>query len=465
MAGGEEPEEIEVFVCQAGTCRAHGSEAVLTEIEELGKAVGTHCSVRPTGCVGYCSQAPNAVVRKHGGTAREQIEVETKIRSLEASIKVVERATGRMPRLEDPELSGRFAKMRAHRAREHARELSHWNAALRGLQEDCVEQPELLPQLKELLGSAGFKDGVIGEAISGPIKDYTQWTLDSMTPVSRHSVVYTYRCKDRKRGTPHPRGRGRKPELKTWHTTLLAEVGPNSEGPLPWVEREYTPVSTAAEWEKGRVDLLVKIYPLGSATSWLHKTAPPTVWLSKPVKTLGVPSLSADASSAFSPKSVLLLLAGTGVVALPQILHHRDPMNKLGLATHRRDQLRVPIDCVLSFRADDVLMLPQLAKWCTGGEEAGVRDCTLLLTDANTDTPPFPDVSGGDKQDALETLKDLANARIITSRSTADIVAHAVGQMARPCRVVVSGPDGFNSAARKILAPLLDEEAVTILSA
>ncbi len=28
-------EEVEVFVCQAGTCRRHGSEAVLAEIEEL----------------------------------------------------------------------------------------------------------------------------------------------------------------------------------------------------------------------------------------------------------------------------------------------------------------------------------------------------------------------------------------------------------------------------------------------
>ena len=104
-------------------------------------------------------------------------------------------------------------------------------------------------------------------------------------------------------------------------------------------------------------------------------------------------------------------------------------------------------------------------QWCTDGEEAGVRDCTLLLTDANIDTPPFPELSGGDKQAALETLKDLANARTVTSRLTTGIVAHAVGRMTRPCRVLVSGPDGFNSAAREMLAPLVDEEEITILSA
>ena len=41
------------------------------------------------------------------------------------------------------------------------------------------------------------------------------------------------------------------PEQVTWHTTLLAEVGRNEEGPLPWVERDYTPVSGAKEWEQG----------------------------------------------------------------------------------------------------------------------------------------------------------------------------------------------------------------------
>ena len=45
--------------------------------------------------------------------------------------------------------------------------------------------------------------------------------------------------------------------------TLLAEVGPNAEGPLPWVEREYTPVSSAKQWELGKCELLVKVYPGG----------------------------------------------------------------------------------------------------------------------------------------------------------------------------------------------------------
>ena len=61
------------------------------------------------------------------------------------------------------------------------------------------------------------------------------------------------------------------PEPITWHTTLLAEVGANAEGPLPWVERDYTPISTAKQWEQGRVEILIKIYPGGAATPWLRR--------------------------------------------------------------------------------------------------------------------------------------------------------------------------------------------------
>lgn len=46
--------------------------------------------------------------------------------------------------------------------------------------------------------------------------------------------MFHFRSDDLKRGTPNPRGGGRSPPKgKTWHTTLLGEVGWNDEGPLP----------------------------------------------------------------------------------------------------------------------------------------------------------------------------------------------------------------------------------------
>merc|ERR1719277_1544154 len=89
--------------------------------------------------------------------------------------------------------------------------------------------------------------------------------------MTKHSAVYHFTSKDKARGTPNPRGRGRTVWHKTWHTTLLADVGTNSEGPLPWIERDYTPISTAKEREQGKCDILIKIYDTGLATSWLHR--------------------------------------------------------------------------------------------------------------------------------------------------------------------------------------------------
>ena len=79
-----------VHVCHASSCLNRGSEAVLTEIEELANAAGVNCTVKPSGCLGYCDQAPNALVQRRGSET-----VHVKIRSLEQSADVVRAAKGR----------------------------------------------------------------------------------------------------------------------------------------------------------------------------------------------------------------------------------------------------------------------------------------------------------------------------------------------------------------------------------
>ena len=157
------------------------------------------------------------------------------------------------------------------------------------------------------------------------------------------------------------------------------------------------------------------------------------------------------------------------VVALPQLLTHRDPQRQLAIATPRRDQLHVPIDVIISCREDDVLLLPQLAQWCadaSGGEARGVRHCTLLLTPPNKGEPIFPDAASGDAAEAEGALHGLPNARILRAQLNAEILTEATARMPQPCRVVVSGPGGFNSAAREMLLELVDdEEQITTLSA
>jgi ferredoxin-NADP reductase len=367
--------------------------------------------------------------------------------------------------------TARFAALRAARARAEHRSALHWNRALKGLAEQVRTEPDLRPEHEELLAAAGFPDGVPPGATLAAARtptSYAEWSLMSRREVSKHSAVYRFECRDRSRGTPHPRGGGRRPEPCTWHTTLLAAVGANDEGPLPWIEREYTPVSTAKEWEQGKVNILIKIYPRGAATSWLHKDEPGKVRLSKPVRTLSVPGLVPHGRGAPKPKSVLLLLAGTGCVALPQVLAHRDPLYKLGLSVPRRQQLHVPIDAVLSFRADDVLLVDEVAERCRQhlrDARKGLRRATLLLTSPNEGPAPFPKCTRGTAALAEAALREVENASVQRSRLSAAIVAEAIERMPKPCRVVVSGPSGFNSAAREMLSRVVDQDSVTVLSA
>jgi len=450
----------EVLVCHASTCRERGGEAVLTEIEELAATVGG-CSVHAVGCLGYCNQAPNVLIRPAEGGETVRVRVST----LERSADVVARATGVAPDLDDETVKARTAGLRAARARDRARSVFKWNAALKGLQGGM--------ERREILEVAGFLDGSDLAKMPDAICDYTRWTLDACAPVSKHSARFVFSSTDRKRGTPHPRGRGRMIAPVTWHTTLLAEVGANAEGPLPWIERDYTPVSTAHDWEQGRVELVVKIYENGLATSWLAKVpVGATVWLSRPVETLRVPYLVADGMAyKFRPASVLLVLAGTGVVALPQVLAHRDPSHKLRISTARRDQLKVPIDLVLSFREDDALLVEDVATFCReaaddaqGGAATGVRNLELLLTPAAADgRPPYPEAAA---PDAFAALNASQNATITRARLDAPRLAEAYARMPQPCRVVVSGPDAFNRAARAALIGLVEEEDdLTLLSA
>ena len=100
-----------------------------------------------------------------------------------------------------------------------------------------------------------------------------------------------------------------------------------------------------------------------------------------------------------------------------------------------------------------------------------IRRCaTLLLTPAATSTHAFPTADTGDGAEAEALLSDLPNATVRRGhRLSADVVSDAYGRMPRPCRVVVSGPGGFNSAAREMLAEVMSAEdvgeQVTILSA
>jgi len=493
------------------------------EIEELAKGLG-QCTVRPSGCLGNCNQAPNAIIVKS-----RQESLCARIRDVERSAAVVQQATGRAPNMEDPERTQRLGDARQMRIREEARKSNKWNAALNGFAEHIARSSgnkrlQLQFEHSRLLSSAGhlelaaesvaevahavpdedevwaeyaqilaklgradkvdeirkmFPEGLrLGKCepektryTNGhySIENYSLWVLDAVTVVSKHSAVYHFSTKDLKRGTPNPRGRGRTVWPKTWHTTLLAEVGQNGEGPLPWIERDYTPISSAKAWESGKVDILIKIYATGLATSWLSKKPVGCkVWLSKPARTLGIPSLAPDIVQAklTRPASVLLVLAGSGIVVASQVLQHQDPATNLGVNT---PGLLVPVNLIYSCRKDDVCMVADLTAWCRSGLTSnglprGLMRGTLLLTESQAEgsAAPFPDGKDPD----FEEFEALANTSVLQTRLSTKLLIEELSRMQSPCRIVVSGPETFNAAVRSMLVSSgVDTDAITILEA
>ena len=182
----------------------------------------------------------------------------------------------------------------------------------------------------------------------------------------------------------------------------------------------------------------------------------------------------------FRPRSVLLLLAGTGIVALPQILAHKEPHRLLGIPVPKSKQMQCAVDLIASFREDDVLLLQEIKQACVEGARPhprfrGLRSCTLLLAkekkgEGGVGGPPFGDVHReNDSMNYHVLLKDLPNAKVRHSRITKDIVADAIERLDYPapqCRIVVSGPDSFNNAARGFLGDCgVGSKQITILSA
>jgi ferredoxin-NADP reductase len=525
-----------------------GSEAVLVEIEELASSVGA-AVVRSSGCLGNCSQAPNAIVVSDGDE-----KLFAQLRDLSCSTKVVEHACGRTPNLGDDELVARLQRARRVRMRMQARDELKWNMALSGLAEEVAQaaaeeserHEELMLEHVELLAAAGLGDAALellsaaapledlslqdipklqmlmqkaevlarlgrvdeiemlrhhfkdrepstagerriraqvlqnlsrikSDAVQSPsqthlrIQGYARWRLHSINPVSKHSAVYHFRSNDEARGNPIRSGRGgRTVWSKTWHTTLLAEVGKesNSEGPLPWIERDYTPISTAQDWVAGRVDLLVKIYEDGAATSWLHRVSaggqPLEVWMSQPMRTMYVPSLTADESQINrTPQAgVLLLLAGTGVVTAAQVLHHTNAATCFG----NTPPLRAPVSVVYCCRSDDTLMIPNLVSWC---KDKQLKQCVVFCTESLACSPPFPDVVD---TDVAASFAELGNASCLCGRLSIELLQIQLDSIESPVgkarRIVVSGPAGFNKVAKQMLDQCgVEAEAITILEA
>jgi|Transcript_37222 hypothetical protein len=304
-------------------------------------------------------------------------------------------------------------------------------------------------------------------------EEFAQWTLTKITPVSRHSAMYHFTSTDSSRGTPYTRGRGRTVWHKTWHTTLRAETAEGGH-----VERDFTPVSTWMDWDSGECDLLVHIDPSEPAAVCMHKQPLGSeVLLSKPKKSLSVPSLVPDVNqyetlTEVEHKGILLVLGGTsGLPVVAQVMQHADPTACFGTKpAPRRVPLLSPVHLIYSCSHDDVLLTSELARWCAAEHAIGPRLQRLVLAVSSPREDrdaAFPQAEA-EEAPGFKELETLDNVSILRGESplTSELLQTEMAAMLTlgRCRVVVSGPASFSVAvAEKLEAQCkVDPSAITI---
>ncbi|CAL1126347.1 unnamed protein product [Cladocopium goreaui] len=97
-------------------------------------------------------------------------------------------------------------------------------------------------------------------------------------------------------------------ESSIWHIDLAANLGDHGEE----IQRSYTPYSTAEEYKKGILILLIKVYPNGRMSSYLGKMSTgENILVSNPVATV---------DPADYPEGGIMVAGGSAVVVALQVI-------------------------------------------------------------------------------------------------------------------------------------------------
>ena len=359
--------------------------------------------------------------------------------------------------------------------------------------EILVEQESSSPETEELLQRCSNDLLLAGKQLrmvksvkfvapeNRPVANYYPWRLVGIEKASEASNIYSFTCFGISKHRPTEKRRISGEVWRTvnstcslWHTTLLAHAPADTEGPCPWVERDYTPISTFSDWVLGKCDLLIKAYPGGKATQWLKRQAlGALVHLSEPKLTEG-----ATVPQCLAKPRLLFVVGGTGVAVAVQ-----------GLGALADDCK--PVGVVYSCRADDALALDALEALIAqragllGGPSAPATSVQVLLT-ATTAEPAAEAADLAVRHPSIRfaagrlTRQVLAAALASISGSAAasapegTTTSGSADRTGRPVTaaraeevgIVVSGPAGMNSAVASMLDELgFPKDAVAILQA
>jgi len=483
----------QIHVCKGRKCWWRGSGQRLEEIEELANSLGG-CTVRSTSCMGACRNGPcirtikNGMTQMHYGVgdlkgstaivekatgkkvnATRQVAVEEgrPARGKEASL-AAKPAAGGSARAKEVSLAARpvagkeqgpargkvagkreqsgrgqdenlFAKMcaclRGSQGGSESEDEADVGALSRAIPPAALAIPAMPPPPPAAAATAAAPAAKAGHRDSG----FVPWKINAVTVVSKWSAVWHCSTSDS--------GRGRVAGNNTWHVTLSAKPGSKEA-----VERDYTPISSAEDWDKGSCDLLIKVYPDGKATSWLHSLPiGAELLLSPPKPTLRFPSLVPEGEKVTTRnKSILLVAGGTGIAPAWQIME-----------TCRASQLQTPVTLIYSCRKDDALMVKSLARFVEKNKQSRI---ILNLTEPSSDiAKPFPMFASPEPDLRATVGKKL---QVNDGRIDRQLLQTEVSSLPRPLRAVVSGPETMNLAVQEMLLKAgLDTDSITLLEA
>lgn len=306
-------------------------------------------------------------------------------------------------------------------------------------------------------------------------EEFATWTLTKITPVTQRSAVAHFTSADSTRGSPYKRGRGRTIWHRTWNVTLRA----GSAGGRHFC-RDYTPISSWMEWERGECELLVTFHP-GMAELHDQPIGGGLFGLTKPKTALSVPSLvpptkfaaaaAPTAPDALEHKGVLLVLEGAaGIPVAAQVLQHTDPTTCFGQDV---PPLRSPVHLIYACERDDVPMTGELGRWCTAeeGRTARLQRLVLAVSSAPKEDRAAAVPQNEEAEAGLKALGVLDNVSIVQGEEsplTSELLRGELAPLLKlgRCRVVVSGGAAFNSSMPKMLeAQGVDPSAITVVEA
>lgn len=210
--------------------------------------------------------------------------------------------------------------------------------ALPGLGPSDAEQAKrsLLKLDQRLARAPGSEEQGLGHSGDGS----GRWKVARISGLSHDSCIYHLENRPAAEIHPFPH--------HAWHVQVWCET------PHGNTMREYTPVSSAAAWEAGQLDLLVKTYPDGTVSKHFGtlrtfeealevslRTYSPVedqacwVTLSTPMLTLYLPALSEEAlgssDEAQGMEQLAIVAGGTGIAPALQLLREVvDPKGAFG---------------------------------------------------------------------------------------------------------------------------------------